>query len=98
MRKIFYIFFLLFFTSCNDEYELSKIDFPNILLIIADDLGNDALSGFNNNNSNPYTPTLEEFYYLGNNIKESNYLLESPLNSNQMNNLEELREYYNFLK
>ena len=31
-------------------------------------------------------------------IKESNYLLESPLNSTQMNNLEELREYYNSLK
>ena len=40
----------------------------------------------------------EEFYYLGNNINERNDLLENPLNSNQKNNLEELREYYNSLK
>jgi len=65
MRKIFSIIFLLFFTSCNDEDELLKIDFPNILLIIADDLGNDALSGFNNNNSNPHTPTLDSLRMKG---------------------------------
>ena len=65
MQKNFFIFFLFFFISCNREEESSKMNFPNILLIIADDLGNDAISGFNNNNSNPYTPTLDSLRMKG---------------------------------
>ena len=65
MQKIFFILFLFFFISCNREEESSKINFPNILLIIADDLGIDAISGFNNNNSNPLTPTLDSLRMKG---------------------------------
>lgn len=38
---------------------------PNILLIIADDLGNDALNGFTNQTLKPITPTLDSLRAKG---------------------------------
>ena len=44
----------------NEEYV-----YPNILLIIADDLGNDMLAGFNEYEINPLTPTLDSLRASG---------------------------------
>ena len=38
---------------------------PNVLLIIADDLGNDMLAGFNDYEINPLTPTLDSLRASG---------------------------------
>ena len=38
---------------------------PNVLLIIADDLGNDMLAGFNEYEINPLTPTLDSLRASG---------------------------------
>ena len=59
---------------------------------------NDVFAVKNNNYKLLNKNGTEEFYYLGDNIKETNNLLENALNLNQKNNLEELRMFYNSLK
>jgi hypothetical protein len=54
-------------SSCSDDDETvaPSVDPPNVLLIIADDLGKDALNGFRNGtaggaelDNNPLHPTI----------------------------------------
>ena len=47
--------------GCSDDVYV----YPNILLIIADDLGNDMLAGFNEYEINPLTPTLDSLRASG---------------------------------
>lgn len=53
--------FFFFFTTINYSQQQS----PNILLIIADDLGIDAISGFGVDSNLPNTPTLDSFRQNG---------------------------------
>ena len=59
--KLFKFILLLFFTSIVYSQQQS----PNILLIIADDLGVDAVSGFGVTGNLPNTPTLDSFREKG---------------------------------
>jgi arylsulfatase A-like enzyme len=57
MKLLKLLFFLFFYTSTI----LSQQQSPNILLIIADDLGVDAIAGFGVDSDLPNTPTLDSF-------------------------------------
>lgn len=62
--KIFYLISVLLIISCeNDDGNLDIINptenSPNILLIIADDLGKDAISGYTEGSIKPNTPNLD---------------------------------------
>lgn len=59
--KLLKIVFFLFFTTTI----LSQQQTPNILLIIADDLGIDSTPGFGIENDLPVTPTLDAFREKG---------------------------------
>lgn len=73
--KILTSCFLLIFISCKEDEnnaDDSKTDpitilntKPNILLIIADDMGKDATSGFNEGSTKPFTPTLDSIRNSG---------------------------------
>jgi arylsulfatase A-like enzyme len=56
--------FLLFGCAKNDDNETITSSSPNILFILADDIGKDAMSGFPEGSVKPNTPNL-------NNIKNS---------------------------
>lgn len=53
------ISFVLF--SCSEEIKMEEdqSDSPNILLIIADDLGKDAINGFSEGSTKPTTPNID---------------------------------------
>lgn len=59
------LFFILILVSCADEGEIQnvippvEVDAPNILFIIADDLGKDAINGFTEGSIKPTTPNLD---------------------------------------
>lgn len=60
------LFILLLFSllSCNDDDGMTDMpipteDTPNILLIIADDLGKDAINGFSEGSIKPNTPNID---------------------------------------
>ncbi|WP_425422199.1 sulfatase-like hydrolase/transferase [Phaeodactylibacter xiamenensis] len=56
------LFALAFTLGCNDEPEAptpTATAQPNILLILADDMGKDATSGFTEGNTKPGTPNLD---------------------------------------
>jgi hypothetical protein len=57
LKRISLTFLFLFFTTSIFGQQQS----PNILLIIADDLGIDAISGFGVDTDLPSTPTLDAF-------------------------------------
>ena len=57
MKLLKLLIFLFFYTSTI----LSQQQSPNILLIIADDLGVDAIAGFGVDSDLPNTPTLDSF-------------------------------------
>ncbi len=50
-----------FLSSCKDDMEVipPTVDSPNILLIIADDLGKDAINGYPEGNIKPNTPNID---------------------------------------
>ncbi len=64
---IFSINFII--SSCSKAYnttgEVSSSSQPNILFIIADDLGKDALSGFSEGGLKPSTPNIDSFKNSG---------------------------------
>ena len=61
MRILKTILILFFFTSSTFSQQQS----PNILLIIADDIGIDAIPGFGINVNLPVTPTLDSLREKG---------------------------------
>ncbi|AUP81491.1 sulfatase [Flavivirga eckloniae] len=75
MRYIFFCIFILLFFACDNTTEV--IDFnekdtdntkntaPNILLVIADDMGLDATPGYNIGSIKPNMPTLESLTNSG---------------------------------
>lgn len=65
-KKILSLSLLVFLLSCSgddsvnpDDTDTPEITRPNILLIIADDMGKDATSGFDEGTAKPTTPTLD---------------------------------------
>lgn len=67
-----FLFLIIIFSlfSCNEEPESnnnvdSSDSLPNILLIIADDLGKDALNGFSEESIKPNTPNIDDIRNLG---------------------------------
>jgi len=53
---------LLLFLSCiitTGSFAQTNPNYPNILLIIADDMGVDAMNGYHNSSLLPNTPTLD---------------------------------------
>ncbi len=64
MKKILFITILFFLFSCNKDEGTSEIqnpteNAPNILFIIADDLGKDAINGFSEGSIKPTTPNID---------------------------------------
>ena len=64
MKKLFLFYFVFVFIGCGeDENPIdpnpSNNSSPNILLIIADDLGKDALNGFSEGSIKPSTPHID---------------------------------------
>ncbi|MFT4643193.1 MAG: arylsulfatase B, partial [Candidatus Azotimanducaceae bacterium] len=59
------IFIGLVITSCSKDtdeetgIELPNTESPNVLFIIADDLGKDAINGFSEGNIKPNTPNID---------------------------------------
>lgn len=55
------ISFFMVLSSCSDDEEMiaPSVDPPNVLLIIADDLGKDALNGFTEGSIKPNTPNID---------------------------------------
>ena len=64
MRHLPLLFFIAFFFACNQDEETQIIpsvsSSPNILLIIADDMGKDATPGFSEGSIKPNTPNLDK--------------------------------------
>jgi len=82
MKKIKSVLLLMIFigfvvTSCskdkNEEtgIELPNTESPNVLFIIADDLGKDAIKGFSEGNIKPHTPNIDAI--RNNGISFSNF-------------------------
>jgi len=64
ISKSFYVLFTilvvsLYFSCSKEENETNVFDSPNILLIIADDLGKDAINGYTEGNIKPSTPNID---------------------------------------
>jgi len=60
MTKTFYILISIFFLSCEIKQNRKTPDKkPNILFIIADDMGKDALNGYAEGTIKPHTPYLD---------------------------------------
>ncbi|OIQ30352.1 MAG: sulfatase [Bacteroidetes bacterium MedPE-SWsnd-G2] len=64
MKYLSFSIFLIIIVGCSSNEQTPTIsnpieDSPNILLIIADDLGKDALSGFSEGTIKPFTPNLD---------------------------------------
>jgi arylsulfatase A-like enzyme len=60
MKKIILLLSVLFAFGCNEEkLPTPAVGPPNILLIIADDLGKDALQGFSEGSIKPNTPHID---------------------------------------
>ena len=62
MRRTLIVLSILFCFGCDDEdspMEMTQ-DSPNILLIIADDMGKDATAGFSEGTVKPSTPNLDK--------------------------------------
>jgi arylsulfatase B len=63
MKYFSFLLLMLFLLSCNKEEEQPgpiPSDAPNILLIIADDLGKDAIQGFTEGSIKPNTPNIDK--------------------------------------
>jgi len=69
MKQLLFLVTLLLLMGCNDDGMLDNPtpsdSSPNILLIIADDLGKDALSGFEEGSIKPSTPHMDGFRTSG---------------------------------
>ncbi len=70
MRKfsVYFSFVFIILFSCSkeeDEVKNPSLDSPNILLVIADDLGKDALSGFSEGIIKPNTPHIDDIRNSG---------------------------------
>jgi len=73
MKYCFLTFFIFLFLSCGDDNtpddntpeENISSNLPNILLIIADDMGKDATNGFSEGSIKPNTPNLDELKNAG---------------------------------
>lgn len=69
MKQLLFLFTLLLLMGCNDDgipdNPTPADSSPNILFIIADDLGKDALSGFVEGSIKPTTPHIDEFRTSG---------------------------------
>ncbi len=69
--RLLYVFFVIVVISCSNDDALIRPDdgsnssTPNILLIIADDLGKDALSGFSEGSIKPITPNINNLKSAG---------------------------------
>jgi len=89
-KTIFYLLLLLIVGSCSEESIIPidmmeemeeevdappSFDEPNILLIIADDLGLDAMSGYSEGSVKPSTPHLDELRLNG--LKFNNFWTNS---------------------
>lgn len=63
----FVISFFIVLSSCSDDDETvaPSVDPPNVLLIIADDLGKDALNGFTEGSIKPNTPNIDAIRNTG---------------------------------
>ncbi len=65
MKNLCLCFLLLTFLACSDDDEVVKdttpSNTPNILLIIADDMGKDATQGFLEGSIKPNTPNIDKF-------------------------------------
>lgn len=55
------ISFFMVLSSCSDDEEMiaPSVESPNVLLIIADDLGKDAINGFTEGSIKPNTPNID---------------------------------------
>lgn len=74
MKPTALIFLILLFFGCNQAdapLQPSASTLPNILLIIADDMGKDATSGFSEGSIKPNTPNLDQIASEG--IRFSNF-------------------------
>lgn len=65
-----FLVLVLFFSSCSKEEEtttnpITTSNSPNILFIIADDMGKDATNGFTEGNIKPTTPTIDNIKNTG---------------------------------
>ena len=62
MKKAIIVLFSIFFLGCKSEkksnQDISK-ERPNILFVIADDMGKDAIAGFTEGTIKPHTPNLD---------------------------------------
>ncbi len=70
MKNLLFIIILFSLFTCNDDEAIPDcpsptVTTPNILLIIADDLGKDALNGFSEGSIKPNTPNLDAFRNSG---------------------------------
>ncbi len=64
MKRLFIYYFVFVIVGCGEDQNPldpnpPNISSPNILLIIADDLGKDALNGFSEGSIKPYTPHID---------------------------------------
>jgi len=67
MKHVSVLFMIALFLGCNDDEEpiIENPELPNILLIIADDMGKDATSGFSEGSIKPSTPNLDNLKNTG---------------------------------
>lgn len=69
MKKLYSIILILLFFSCDNDGESAEPalseNTPNILFIIADDLGKDAINGFSQGSIKPNTPNLDAIRNAG---------------------------------
>lgn len=62
LKFVVLVLFITFIVSCSkkDTTDSLKVDSPNILFIIADDLGKDAISGYMEGSIKPTTPNIDD--------------------------------------
>ncbi len=68
MQKFYLLIFLIVLFACDKDEadgDLNPSDYPNILFIIADDMGKDATAGYSEGNIKPNTPNLNSIRDAG---------------------------------
>ncbi|WP_066217807.1 sulfatase-like hydrolase/transferase [Formosa haliotis] len=65
MQKTFYILISILLFSCEINHKKIPDKEPNILFIIADDMGKDALAGFTEGTIKPHTPNIDAIRKAG---------------------------------
>lgn len=68
MKKAIIVLLSIFFSGCKNENKINQDrskETPNILFVIADDMGKDAIAGFTEGSIKPHTPNLDSIREAG---------------------------------